>query len=168
MELLDDENVEAMVALYCPTRRVNTKLIQLFAKLADVEPVEDVTLSNQQYGVEDPCAEVLRAFFGRQLSVCGCGIVIRNDPRAYMLSIDLYAAYAYEFLKYPQTLPVHLLLANLESKELFVGQQFATKDDCIISINWYSIKLLVDHKVTDSKTKIYVRDYWKMARGCKW
>ncbi|MBA0607280.1 hypothetical protein Godav_019611 [Gossypium davidsonii] len=43
IELVYDEDMETMVALYCPTESVNTELMQLFAELADVEPVEDFT-----------------------------------------------------------------------------------------------------------------------------
>ncbi|KAH1129468.1 hypothetical protein J1N35_000846 [Gossypium stocksii] len=37
MELEDDEDIETMVAFYCPTGSVNTELMQLFVELADVE-----------------------------------------------------------------------------------------------------------------------------------
>ena len=36
-----------MLVLYCPTGTINSAPIQLFAELADVEPVADVTLLNQ-------------------------------------------------------------------------------------------------------------------------
>lgn len=35
--------------------------IQLFAELADVEPVQNVTPLSQQYKVEDPCMEIPKA-----------------------------------------------------------------------------------------------------------
>ncbi|PPD87356.1 hypothetical protein GOBAR_DD15706 [Gossypium barbadense] len=41
MELLDDDDVETMVALYCSLGRLNTKPIQLFAELVDEDPVEN-------------------------------------------------------------------------------------------------------------------------------
>ncbi|PPD83715.1 hypothetical protein GOBAR_DD19342 [Gossypium barbadense] len=60
MELLDDDGVETMVALYCPLGRLNTEPIQLFAELEDAEPVEIITHLSQQYGLEDLRTEVPR------------------------------------------------------------------------------------------------------------
>ncbi|PPD85337.1 hypothetical protein GOBAR_DD17731 [Gossypium barbadense] len=80
MKFVDDEDVETMVALCCRTRSVNAELIQLFAKLADVEPVEDFTPLSEQYGVQDLCMEVLRAFFDRQSSICGFNIDLNAPP----------------------------------------------------------------------------------------
>ncbi|PPS12413.1 hypothetical protein GOBAR_AA08220 [Gossypium barbadense] len=65
-----------MVALYCLTRRVNIEPIQLFAELADMESVEDITPLSQQYGVEDLCTEVPKGFTDRRLYVCGFDIDI--------------------------------------------------------------------------------------------
>ncbi|PPS17472.1 hypothetical protein GOBAR_AA03112 [Gossypium barbadense] len=60
MKLVDDEDMETMVAFYCHIGSVNTNPIQLFAELADMEPAEDFTPFSEKYGVQDPCAEVPR------------------------------------------------------------------------------------------------------------
>ncbi|PPR94854.1 hypothetical protein GOBAR_AA25813 [Gossypium barbadense] len=44
MELIDNEDVETMVTLYCGNRSNQNAPIQLFAELAGVEPIEDLTL----------------------------------------------------------------------------------------------------------------------------
>ncbi|KAK5792548.1 hypothetical protein PVK06_033663 [Gossypium arboreum] len=43
MEVVDDEDVETMVALYCGTRSNQNAPIQLFAELAGIEATEDPT-----------------------------------------------------------------------------------------------------------------------------
>ncbi|KAK5844524.1 hypothetical protein PVK06_000664 [Gossypium arboreum] len=46
-----DEDVETIVTIYCPNGMVNTEYVQLFAKLTDVEPVEDVIPLTQHYEI---------------------------------------------------------------------------------------------------------------------
>ncbi|PPR89570.1 hypothetical protein GOBAR_AA31114 [Gossypium barbadense] len=72
------------------------------------------------------------------------GIVIHNDLGAHMLIIEPDATHASEFLEYPNILPVHRLVTNPECKELFVGQKFATKEDCIFFIRRYSMNVSID------------------------
>lgn len=93
------------------------------------------------------------------------GIIIHNDPKAHILNIDHHAAHASE---YPDIIPAHLMLANPKSKELFVGQRFASKDDCVATIKWYSMKVSIDYKMVYSKLTIYVGKYWRSVEGCKW
>ncbi|PPD90998.1 hypothetical protein GOBAR_DD12060 [Gossypium barbadense] len=61
MKLLENDDVETMVTLYCSLGRLNTEPIQLFTKLADTELVENVTQLSQQYGVQDPRTKVPRS-----------------------------------------------------------------------------------------------------------
>ncbi|PPD89762.1 hypothetical protein GOBAR_DD13298 [Gossypium barbadense] len=58
MELVDDEDVETMVALYCGTRSNQNAPIQLFAELASVEATEDPTPLGKEDGVQTPCMVV--------------------------------------------------------------------------------------------------------------
>lgn len=48
MELVDDEDVETMVALYCGTWSNQNVPIQLFAELAGVEETEDATSLDEE------------------------------------------------------------------------------------------------------------------------
>ncbi|KAH1031439.1 hypothetical protein J1N35_043613 [Gossypium stocksii] len=226
IELLDDDDVETMVALYCPLGRLNTKPIQLFAELEDVEPIESVTHLSQQYGVENLRTEVPRLSvhgfdidfnvgflnqYGGGLKICPViietdvlgedfsdpdlndvpddiddkgpdganghapsvrnlshGIIIRNDPGAHMSIIDPDAANASKFPEYLDIIPCHLVLEDLESEELFVGQRFVSKDECVNAIKHYSLKVSIDYRVADSKLTIYVGECWKLTKGCKW
>ncbi|PPD88531.1 hypothetical protein GOBAR_DD14513 [Gossypium barbadense] len=117
MELVDDEDVETMVALYCETTSNKNAPIQLFAELASVEATEDPTLLGEEDRVEapfetdvvgddvyyssdhvdyevdsesDPDADEIRR------------IVIHNNLGAHMSRIDPDAAQAAEFLEYPE------------------------------------------------------------------
>ncbi|PPD85078.1 hypothetical protein GOBAR_DD17997 [Gossypium barbadense] len=58
MELVDDEDVETIVALYCGTQSNKNAPIQLFAELAGVEATEDPTPLGEEDGVEAPCMVV--------------------------------------------------------------------------------------------------------------
>ncbi|PPS05487.1 hypothetical protein GOBAR_AA15153 [Gossypium barbadense] len=62
------------------------------------------------------------------------GIMIRNDPGAHISIIDPDTTHAFEFLEYPDILLVHQLAVDSEHKELFVGQKFATKEECVFAI----------------------------------
>ncbi|PPE01737.1 hypothetical protein GOBAR_DD01237 [Gossypium barbadense] len=57
------------------------------------------------------------------------GIVIHNDLEAYMSIIDLDVTHAFEFLKYPDILPAHRLVADPEQYELesYLFKQRMTK-----------------------------------------
>lgn len=52
-----------------------------------------------------------------------CDIVIRNDPKAHILSVDIDTILAPEFLEYSDIILAHHLAVNSDFGELFVGQQ---------------------------------------------
>ncbi|KAK5775426.1 hypothetical protein PVK06_043318 [Gossypium arboreum] len=64
MEVVEDDDVETMITLYCSSRNLDP--IELFAELADVEPVQNVIPLNQQYIVESPYTNVSSASADRQ------------------------------------------------------------------------------------------------------
>ncbi|PPS19446.1 hypothetical protein GOBAR_AA01125 [Gossypium barbadense] len=55
MELVDDEDVETMFALYFENRSDQNAPIHLFAELAGVEPTKDLTLYGEEHGAQEPC-----------------------------------------------------------------------------------------------------------------
>ncbi|PPS13255.1 hypothetical protein GOBAR_AA07386 [Gossypium barbadense] len=55
MELVDNEDVETMIALYCGNRSDQNAPIHLFAELAGVEPTEDLTAYGEELGAQKPC-----------------------------------------------------------------------------------------------------------------
>lgn len=64
----------------------------------------------------------------------GSGIVIHNNPRAFMSNLDLDMAFAREFLEYLDIVLAHLPEGESNIGELFVGQQFNNKKDCVHAI----------------------------------
>ncbi|PPS08244.1 hypothetical protein GOBAR_AA12413 [Gossypium barbadense] len=80
MKLVNDEDVETMVALYCQNQNGHTESIQLFAELADVESTEDFTPLSKEHGVQDPCTEVLRVSIDRWSFVHGFDINLNAPP----------------------------------------------------------------------------------------
>ncbi|KAK5825028.1 hypothetical protein PVK06_019830 [Gossypium arboreum] len=174
MKHLDDDDAETIVALYCLPRRLNNEPIQLFAELADAKLVE-----NNDGGLQiHPIIIETNAFSedgsdngnDHALSVgnSSCDIVIRNDPEAHILIVGPDATHAFEFPKYLDIIPAYLMLEDPESEELFVGQIFASKDECVDTIKRYSLKMFVDYRVADSKSTIYAGECWKLIEGYKW
>ncbi|PPD97403.1 hypothetical protein GOBAR_DD05553 [Gossypium barbadense] len=97
MELVDDDNVETMVVLYCVNRRHQNALIQLFAKLADVEPIEDSTPLGEEHGVQDPCTMIPIAYVDSRSTI-------------HEVDIDLNVALASENLNMGPRLQIHLVV----------------------------------------------------------
>ncbi|PPS05481.1 hypothetical protein GOBAR_AA15162 [Gossypium barbadense] len=63
-----------------------------------------------------------------------CRIVIYNNLRAYMSRTDPDAAHAVEFSEYLKILPAYRLAVDSDLEELFVGQRFESKEECIFFI----------------------------------
>ncbi|KAH1045984.1 hypothetical protein J1N35_036768 [Gossypium stocksii] len=209
MELVDDEDVETMVALYCHSNQ--NAPIHLFAELAVVESTEDPTSLGEEDGPQEPCIVVPISYVGSQSTTHGinidlnavpetdvgvdidsdpdvddvsddiddegvnedgninassvgnqiCRIVIHNNPRAHMSQIDPDAAHAAEFLEYPEILPAHQMAIYSDPEELFVGQRFESKEECVFAIKRYSMNISVNYKVVESKPTLYIGECWK-------
>ncbi|XP_052486961.1 uncharacterized protein LOC128041290 [Gossypium raimondii] len=95
-------------------------------------------------------------------------IVIHNNPEPHISLIDPDATYVAEFLEYPEIVHSHRLAVTSDDDELFIGQRFSCKEECVYAIKRYSMKILVDYKVSVSTPIIYVRECWKAAEGCNW
>ncbi|PPD81960.1 hypothetical protein GOBAR_DD21117 [Gossypium barbadense] len=94
MELVDDENMETMIAIYCGNRSDQNASILLFAELASVEPTEDLTTLGEEHGAQEP----------------------------YMLLIDPDVVHIAEFSEYPEILSAHRQAVDSDSEELFIGR----------------------------------------------
>ncbi|PPD87750.1 hypothetical protein GOBAR_DD15322 [Gossypium barbadense] len=139
MKLVDHDDVEIMIALYCSLRNVGP--VELFAELADVESVQNVTPLNQH---SDSYTKVLRAYVHRRSPVHG-GPDLNEVPN----DIDddnLYAPLLGN--------PTHSIVIQ----EFSVGHQFASKEERVFAIKWYNMKISVDNKVIvdnlDAKNEI--------------
>ncbi|KAK5832074.1 hypothetical protein PVK06_015874 [Gossypium arboreum] len=169
IEVVDDEDVETMVALYCGTQSNQNAPIQLFAELAGIEATEDPTSLGEEDRAQEPCmvvpiSNVNASSVGNQIR----RIAIHNNLGVYMSRIDLDAAHAAEFSKYPEILPAHRIAVYSDSEELFVGQRFKSKEECVFAIKRYSMNISVDYKVVTSKSTLYIGECWRSAEGCNW
>ncbi|XP_016681874.2 uncharacterized protein [Gossypium hirsutum] len=95
-------------------------------------------------------------------------IVIHNNPGPHMSLIDPDAAYVAEFPEYPEIVHSHGLSVTSDDDEIFIGQRFSCKEECVYAIKQYSMKISVDYKVSVSTPTIYVGECWKAAEGCNW
>ncbi|KAL1109546.1 hypothetical protein V6Z11_D03G184700, partial [Gossypium hirsutum] len=184
MELVDDEEVETMVALYCGTSSNKNAPIQLFAELASVEATEyptplaetdvvgdDVYYSSDPVDYEvdsesDPDADEVPDDIDDEgvnedenVNASSVGnqirrIVIHNNPGAHMSRIDPDAARAAEFPEYPEIPHGYRMGVYSDPDELRVGQRFESKEECMFVIKRYSMNISVDYK--------------RSAEGCNW
>ncbi|KAL1068290.1 hypothetical protein V6Z11_D12G187300 [Gossypium hirsutum] len=83
-------------------------------------------------------------------------ILIHNNLGPYMSLIDPNATYVAEFSEYPEIVHSHGLAVTSDDEELFIGQRFRCKEECIYAIKRYIMKISVDYKVSMSTLTIYV------------
>ncbi|PPE00573.1 hypothetical protein GOBAR_DD02395 [Gossypium barbadense] len=98
------------------------------------EDFSDPDLDDIYKDIDNQCAmegEDIHPYSARNM---GFDIVIRNNPGAFMTDIHPDATVACEFSEYPNIVSAHLLDEELKAKELFVGQQFNNKKDCLHTI----------------------------------
>ncbi|PPR83076.1 hypothetical protein GOBAR_AA37636 [Gossypium barbadense] len=75
-------------------------------------------------------------------------IVVHNNPGVHLSRIDPDAAHAVEFLEYPEILSAYWMAVYSDPEELFVGQRFKSKEECVFAIKLYSMNISVDYKVS--------------------
>ncbi|KAK5813493.1 hypothetical protein PVK06_028944 [Gossypium arboreum] len=90
MELVDDEDVETMVALYCGTWSNQNAPIQLFAELAGVEETEDPTPLGEKDEAREPCMVVPVSYVGSQSTIHGIDIDLNAAPETTVIGDDVY------------------------------------------------------------------------------
>ncbi|PPD72415.1 hypothetical protein GOBAR_DD30680 [Gossypium barbadense] len=234
MELVDDEDVETMVDLYCGNGSEKNAPIHLFAELVGMEQ----NASDEEDGAEEPRMVAPISYVDSESTMGGISIdlnitadvdmvggeeegageeegggdnwdeevdsdadpdvdyvpddidaedvnndeginassvgeqmqriVIHNNPGPHMSLIDPDAVYVSEFSEYPEIVHSHRLVVTSDDDELFIGQRFSCKEECVYAIKRYSMKISVDYKVSVSTPTIYVGECWKAAEGCNW
>ncbi|KAH1091871.1 hypothetical protein J1N35_019128 [Gossypium stocksii] len=122
MKLVDDKDMETMVALYFRDRSCQTNPIQLFAELVDVESTEDSTPLGEKRGVQDLCMVVLKAYVDKQLTVYG-------------IDIDLNAPPAYENLNSGPHLQIHPVVIETDADGDYVYGNNGSSDH---NVKYYS------------------------------
>ncbi|PPS04067.1 hypothetical protein GOBAR_AA16584 [Gossypium barbadense] len=79
MELVNDEDVETIIALYCGNGSDKNSPIHLFAELASMEENEDLTAYGEEHATEKPCV-VAPISYVDMILVMKKSIVIVSDP----------------------------------------------------------------------------------------
>ncbi|PPD83304.1 hypothetical protein GOBAR_DD19757 [Gossypium barbadense] len=126
MELVDDEDVETIVALYCGNGSDKNAPIHLFAELAGIEQNEDVNAYGEEHGAQELWMMALKCWMRH--------ILMHNNPGPHMSLIDPDAVYVAEFPEYPEIVHPHRLAVNSDHEELFIGQRFESKEECVLAI----------------------------------
>ncbi|PPE00065.1 hypothetical protein GOBAR_DD02922 [Gossypium barbadense] len=90
MELVDDEYVETMVALYCGNWSNQNAPIQLFAELAGEEPTEDPTPLGEEHGAQESCMVVPTSYIDSQSIVRWIDIDINIAHKTDVVVGDVY------------------------------------------------------------------------------
>ncbi|PPD76338.1 hypothetical protein GOBAR_DD26733 [Gossypium barbadense] len=80
MEVVDDEDVETMVALYCGNGSDKNALIHLFAELVGMEQNEDVNASDEEHGAQEPWMVALISYVDSESTMGGIGIDLNITP----------------------------------------------------------------------------------------
>ncbi|PPR88033.1 hypothetical protein GOBAR_AA32651 [Gossypium barbadense] len=134
----------------------------------DVEDFSDPDVDEVPDDIDDEGSEEIEDVHGPSFCNPSHGIILRNELGGNMLNVDPDAAHASEFPEYADIVPTHRLASNSQFNELFVGQQFENKADCMFTIKQYSMKLSIDYKVAKSTLTLYVRECWRANNGCGW
>ncbi|KAK5824081.1 hypothetical protein PVK06_018844 [Gossypium arboreum] len=134
----------------------------------DVEDFSDPDVDEVPNDIDDEGPEEVEDIHGPSFCNPSHGIILRNEPGGNMLNVDPNATYASEFPEYADIVPAHRLASNSQFDELFVGQQFENKADCVFAIKQYSMKLSIDYKVAKPTPTLYVGECWRADDGCGW
>ncbi|XP_017614136.1 uncharacterized protein LOC108459300 [Gossypium arboreum] len=134
----------------------------------DVEDFSDPDVDEVPDDIDDEGPEKVEDVHGPSFCNPSHGIILRNELGGNMLNVDPDAAHASEFPKYADIVPTHRLASNSHFDELFVGQQFENKADCVFAIKQYNMKLSIDYKVAKSTPTLYVGECWRADDGYGW
>ncbi|KAH1055285.1 hypothetical protein J1N35_033350 [Gossypium stocksii] len=172
MQLLDDNDLDIIMEIWWSTSNENSQPVELFAELVDLEPVKndvedfsDLDVDKVPNNIDDKGPEEVEDVHGPSFNNPSRGIILRNEPRDDMLNVDPNATHVFEFPEYADIVHAHRLTSISQLKELFVGQQFENKVDCVFVIKQYSMKFLIDYKVVKSTPTLYVRKCWRAGGG---
>ncbi|PPD83959.1 hypothetical protein GOBAR_DD19112 [Gossypium barbadense] len=80
MELVDDEDVEKMITLYCGNGSDKNAPIHLFVELAGIEQNEDVNAYSEEHGAQEPCMVAPISYVDNESTIGGIGIDLNITP----------------------------------------------------------------------------------------
>ncbi|PPS16871.1 hypothetical protein GOBAR_AA03708 [Gossypium barbadense] len=79
MELVDDEDMKTMIALYCGNPSNQNALIQLLAELV-----------GDEHGAKESCMVLLISYVDSQSTICGIDIDLNAAPETDVVGDDVY------------------------------------------------------------------------------
>ncbi|PPE02805.1 hypothetical protein GOBAR_DD00174 [Gossypium barbadense] len=170
MQLVDDDDLGTMMEIWWSTGSENPQPVELFAELADLKPIKNVSPRKADVGEitnngEDSDKDV-KDF--SDLDVDKAPDDIDDEGPEEVEDVhgpSFNAAHASKFLKYADIVPAHILVSNSQFKELFVRQRFENKADYVFSIKQYNMKLSIDYKVAKSTSTLYFGECWRVTMG---
>ncbi|PPD69796.1 hypothetical protein GOBAR_DD33323 [Gossypium barbadense] len=90
MELVNDEDVETMIALYCGNWSDQNAPIHLFVELIVVESTEDLTAYDKEHGAQEPCMVASILYADSESTIRGIDIDLNVAPDIYVVGDDGY------------------------------------------------------------------------------
>ncbi|PPS19281.1 hypothetical protein GOBAR_AA01298 [Gossypium barbadense] len=90
MELVGDEDVETIIALYCRNESDKNAPIHLFVELAGMEQNEDLTVYGEEYGAQEPCMVAPISFVDSESTIGGIDIDFNVTPNIDVVGDDGY------------------------------------------------------------------------------
>ncbi|PPD88729.1 hypothetical protein GOBAR_DD14325 [Gossypium barbadense] len=134
IELVDNEDMETIIALYCGNGSDKNAPIHLFAELTGMEQNEDVNAYGEEHGAQEPCMVAPILYVDSESTIGGIGIDLNITPDIDVVGDDGYDVHVAEFPEYPELLLAYWLAVNSDHEELFVGQRFESKEECVFAI----------------------------------
>ncbi|KAK5835366.1 hypothetical protein PVK06_011054 [Gossypium arboreum] len=92
MELVDDENTETMIALYCGNQSDKNVPIHLFAELAGVEQNKDLTAYGKEHRAQEPCMMAPISYVDSESTIYGIYIDLNVASNIDVVGDDGYVS----------------------------------------------------------------------------
>ncbi|KAH1106750.1 hypothetical protein J1N35_010518 [Gossypium stocksii] len=90
IELVDDEDMETMIALYCGNGSDKNAPIHLFAELAGMEENEDFTAYGEEHRAQEPCMVAPISYIDSESTIRGIDIDLNITPDMNVVGDDGY------------------------------------------------------------------------------
>ncbi|PPS03085.1 hypothetical protein GOBAR_AA17583 [Gossypium barbadense] len=163
MELVDDEDMETMIALYCENGSDKNAPIHLFAELASMEQNDDLNAYDEEHGAQEPCMVAPISYVDSESTIRG----IDNDLNV-TLDIDVVGDDGYDSSDPCDQEVDSDTDPDVDDVPDDIDDEDVKDDGNINASSRYSMNISVDYKVAVSKPTLYIGECWKSAEGCNW
>ncbi|PPS20395.1 hypothetical protein GOBAR_AA00174 [Gossypium barbadense] len=90
MELVENEDVETMIALYCRNESDKNTPIHLFVELAGMEQNEDLTAYGEEHAAQEPCMVAPISYVDSESTIRGIDVDLNVTPDIDVVGDDGY------------------------------------------------------------------------------